>query len=425
MIGVGPSAATLYSIYSLDLAAQDTVRSRQLELFHDIVRLCRSRASKLPISQNPMDTLLNYLRHKNPALNNQRCRPGKNTTCAKTSWKQPRIIEPWKDFDYDSLKAIYGGALNGILQRQSGPHIHPKILKFPFCEIYDENSLESLLVMWSQAIISGALVTAQGELNSQGIDEHIFMVKGGQAAYPGRRSSFRPDWAGIRRSSCLSKKATNILPGDTKLSVKWTSCLIEPGPVELDFQATDWLRPLTQIYTYCCKSNARYGYIITDQELVVVRVRPGSQVGSRRAIDAQVSNKAPTASPADRAGNSGILEYKAIPWDNEDNELPNHPRGLTVNIALWWLHMLAAEDSEIEDMYSPLRAAARKTNVTDNVHNDASDRTPKMKPPCPHAMPLREAHPVTPPSSGRSRKRVRDNDLDLDDRRRLKSKTKH
>ena len=229
---------------------------------------------------------------------------------------------------------MYGGDLNTILQHQSPSEDHPDIPHFPFCEIRDENSLESLLVLWNQIVVIRALTTAQDEFNSQRINDPIFMVKGGQSAYPGKSSSFRPGWAGIRQSTCLHQKAMNIQPGDTKLSKKWKSCANELGPVEGDYQLTDWLRPLMQIYTYCCRGSTRYGYIITDKELVVVRVRRGSQIDTQRAVNSQKSAKILSASPADRAGMSGTLEFKAVPWIAEQNTSSTRSNGLTVNLAL-------------------------------------------------------------------------------------------
>lgn len=370
---------------------------------------------------HPRQSLLDYLTHENPTLSNQRCASGRNTTSNKTLWKQPRYIEAWKDFNYDSLKAMYGGALNAVLQHQSPPEGHPDIPQFPFCDIHDENSLESLLVMWNQVVIVRGLTTAQEEFNRERINDPIFMVKGGQS---GKRSSFRPDWAGIRQSTCFHRKATNVLPGDTKLSKKWASGKIELGPIEGDYQLTDWLRPLTQIYTYCCKGNARYGYIITDKELVVLRVRPGSQIDTQRAVSSHGSVKAPTASPADRAGMSGTLEFKAIPWTEEQTRSSTISNGLTVNLALWWLHMLAAEDSKIEDTYSPLLEAARSARTAVDVFNDNRERTPAATTQCSCGLPLPQADPITPPPSGRSNKRTKGNGPNRVEKRKLRARTR-
>jgi hypothetical protein len=90
----------------------------------------------------------------------------------------------------------------------------------------------------------------------------------------------RPDLGGIQRScnsSVIVEKSANILPGDTKLSKKWSSDSIKSGVVVEDDTQLDRLQLIKQIFAYCVKSNARYGYLITDQELVVVRIRPGPQ----------------------------------------------------------------------------------------------------------------------------------------------------
>ena len=102
------------------------------------------------------------------------------------------------------------------------------------------------------------------------------MVKGGQAEC---RPGIRPDWAGVCRPRTSNAfKPENILPGDTKLSSKWKSSKIQTGSVtEAGGNRNEWLWPLMQNFTYCLYCQVRYGYIITDQELVVIRLKAGPE----------------------------------------------------------------------------------------------------------------------------------------------------
>lgn len=59
-----------------------------------------------------------------------------------------------------------------------------------------------------------------------------------------------------------------LLLGETKLSAKWTSGLSQTTIVQ-------WSNPLSQVQYYCSASSdkgLRYGLIITDQHLVVLRL---------------------------------------------------------------------------------------------------------------------------------------------------------
>lgn len=109
----------------------------------------------------------------------------------------------------------------------------------------------------------------------------IYIYNGGQTKRSGDDAGLRPDWAGVKSSRvAFSESNTNIrdlLLGDTKFSIKWKSAKIERGRVKKSLEKHNWLLPLSQIYSHRVKANVRYGYIITDKGLVIVRVRPSEQ----------------------------------------------------------------------------------------------------------------------------------------------------
>ncbi|CAD6578640.1 MAG: hypothetical protein ASARMPRED_008790 [Alectoria sarmentosa] len=351
-----------------------------------------------------MDThkqpLLNYLKVKNPILVSDTCRGGENTCSIANTYLVPGRIGKWEDFDYDSLRSIYGGALHRVLTREFFCQDFSNIPLVPFCQVSDEDCLEALLIKWNQSVVSEALSVTQQHLYRSQTHEDIYMARGGQAHFPGQ---FRPDWAGIQKctldpnKNSDDKKPNNILPGDTKLGTKWSSRDIVSGPVQIEYSKVNWLRPLNQVYTYCVRSNARYGYIITDKELVVLRVRPlleaeQSQVtnGSPASLSdfdstqngsptSQSSFQATTYSQEHDEGNDsklpsatfeqmedGNLEYKAIPWSNARTRDPRRSEDLTVNLALWWLHIMASVSSNIKEQYQPLKDTAQPTFFGEN-----------------------------------------------------------
>jgi hypothetical protein len=316
-------------------------------------------------------SLLEYLRSENPVINGDMCRPGGNTKSTGDIWETPRKIEVWEDFEFNSLKSIYGGQLQEVLTSHFAFQDFSAIPQFPFREIHDENSLECLIVKWNHSMMADALSTAQSYLDNRLTHGKIHMVRGGQADYPASNSKLRPDWGGVQRPTTRISKPKNVLPGDTKLSKKWSSGLIKLGQVHFNHKKIDWLRPLTQVFSYCVRSNSRYGYVITDKELVVLRIRPGSETDSQSAVDIQGSFESSDPTPATRARSTGILEFQAIPWENDAIAADEECEVMTVNLALWWLHMMAAESSEIEEHYTPLPVAARTTGAIINSQNDS------------------------------------------------------
>ena len=230
-------------------------------------------------------SLLEYLQSENPILNGKMCQGKGNTSSKAWSWITPRAIEVWKDFNLDSLEKIYDGQLKEVLERQFLLKDFSAIPEYPFCEIHDENSLEILIAKWNQSMITDALSSAQIYLDHRLNHGRIYMVRGGQTDYLAPDTRLRPDWGGVKWYSGNTGKPRNILPGDTKLSYKWSSADIKPGPTKIHPKSADWLRPLTQVFSYCVRSNSRYGYLITDKELVVVRIRPGSLTKTQAAVE--------------------------------------------------------------------------------------------------------------------------------------------
>lgn len=364
-------------------------------------------------------SLLEYLRSENPVINGEMCRPGSNTSSKGDIWETPREIKVWEDFEFSSLKSMYGGQLQEVLARHFDFQDFSAIPQFPFREIHDENSLECLIVKWNHSMISDALSTAQSYLDDRLTHGRIHMVRGGQADYPASNSKLRPDWGGVQRPTTHISKPKNVLPGDTKLSNKWSSGLIKLGQVHLDYKKIDWLRPLTQVFSYCVRSNSRYGYVITDKELVVVRIRPGSETDSQSAIGIQGSFESSDPTPATRARSTGILEYQAIPWENDANAADKKCEGMTVNLALWWLHMMAAESNEIEDHYTPLPVATRTTNAIKNNQGHSftfSDMSGVGRRFANVAFEPDDIRP-TPTVSRRGRKRLRDDGVNRNSRK--------
>ena len=310
---------------------------------------------------SPRQTLLNYLRTPDPTVNGDRCPKGGNTT--QSTYDTPREVLEWKEFEYETLNRIYGGRLCDILNETFNLVDHTNIPDFPFCRYYDEDSFQGLLVKWNWSVVNEALAKSQPLLLQA--RDHVYMVKGGQAPSPKakaekkeKKRGWKPDWGCVVGDSGAiivpgdEDSEPSLLPGDSKVSKKWSSSMIEPGRVQNRWGSKNWLSPLRQIYSYCLSHNRRYGYLITDIELVVVRVR----LAQKTEQMAQVVD-ADTDSLRECARKSGVLEYKAIPWQTATGVPARTASGLTMNLALWWLHLMATGNTNIGGDYGELRDA--------------------------------------------------------------------
>ncbi|MCJ1258317.1 hypothetical protein MMC24_006149 [Lignoscripta atroalba] len=299
-------------------------------------------------------SLLDYLRIPNPAVSGEACPDGSNTKSTKNDYYVPRAVCEWEEFEYETLNVFYGGELRRVLEQEFDLQDFSGIPDFPFCKYFDENSFESLLIKWNHSIVSEALSKAQHFLSR--MHDPIYMVRGGQAESPYPRKKWKPDWGCVRLPRFEPRvKRKNLLPGDTKVSAKWSSELIKTGEMTNNRESKDWTRPISQIYSYCVRNNTRYGYIITDAELVAVRIRLVQQHDPQTSFDTARSSPEPAKSVIHRARTEGILEYKAIPWTEGGNEAGRNSKSMTINLALWWLHLIATGKTDIGDDYGTLR----------------------------------------------------------------------
>ncbi|KAL9582501.1 MAG: hypothetical protein Q9203_005470 [Teloschistes exilis] len=149
----------------------------------------------------------------------------------------------------------------------------------------------------------------------------------------------------------------NLLPGDTKLSTKWDASPLPSGYQKTEDVSIDtkFLGPLRQIYTYCVQAKERYGYLITDKALFVVRIRPMPQGAADSKSSGGSNPESSDQSAYARIDRAGVLEFKLIPWEDHEAYQAEGSEGLTINLALWWLYMLGADGSEVEDSYPPLK----------------------------------------------------------------------
>ena len=412
---------------------------------------------------------------------------------------------PWVDFTFENLNNCYGDVLTDIIRDFSS--ISPALSDLER-EIFDEDSLDHLLSRSVVSAVSDGLREAGNLLHPHDKNRHIDVTRGGRARNPHDniptpsgtlqitpervttemkdKPKIYPDWAGVRKTPGSITYA-NRCPGETKLSTKWESTGRKTGEQEAD----EYMWPLVQVKNYSVKNwRTRYGYIITQKELVVLRFsrykicgglvqtrsqtklanpleslgsessqmqiqtissspshrssgglfvspyRPGtsrphqrrqSNASTLSCMSVDMSNSPPipirmqghqrnasavpsTASdrmslddpytssrrvfPSDSVSPPGSkersseksyvddgsggpyrpVEMMSIPWDNHG------PNKLTVKLALWWIHMLAAAPTDnisVHDDYPPLN---EWTPVDGGFRHTTTERVVKKLP---------------------------------------------
>ncbi|KAL9615676.1 MAG: hypothetical protein Q9160_009341, partial [Pyrenula sp. 1 TL-2023] len=311
-----------------------------------------------PTPENPRPTSIQ-------AKMNSKSRSKSATT---GDYANPSKLLVWKEFDWPTIQRIFAPRMLEELNTQYDDlrdfsYQHPSA-----CRIKNEELLGDLLAKTIHRVVQEALDKSSQRL----LQKHIWMERGSAATVMYKPECI-PDWA-----SHSSVDDINILPGDTKFSRNWESKDLEENTDRsgqiVGKSTAVWLWPVRQLLSYCIGCNVRYGYIITDRELVVFRVRPsdpfdtpdkqGEQdwdVAETRQTRArarlgrgqqtqQNHNSNPTGHEIrDAANDNATVEWRSIPWENH-----GRPDDNTVSLALYVLNNLAANYSPLDWHYDDL-----------------------------------------------------------------------
>ncbi|KAL8377050.1 hypothetical protein RB595_007944 [Gaeumannomyces hyphopodioides] len=340
-------------------------------------------------------TILSELSLPNPDIDSSGTKEGANTT--SPYWPDASEWLLWRDFNARTLHGLYKDVVD-----KDWPDVPPPPRSTGFdLEISDEDSFEHGVV--SKILlppVNDALGYARRILNMNSLFD-LDVGRSGRCYYDADRR-YDPDWALCSRAVTANNGAAhraylNLLPGDSKLASKWKSSLYH------DDRAT-WSLPVRQILNYCDKTSTRYGFIITDKELVVFRcarekVGPGiaatrpvrgsqadlghSRVGSGETDISILSSKLQSVvfSSAYQPTESGVafapVEYQAIPWSNHGDG----KKQLTVRLGLFYLAMMAGYGARsIQTEYPAFDSWFYDEKRSTFVHNTLGTKAKKMPP---------------------------------------------
>lgn len=320
-----------------------------------------------------MPSILSELTRRNPDVDSSRTRGGANTRV--DDWPGVDSWTLWKDFNAKHLYGLYKDVVDAEWR---DPPTITKITRFD-SQIFDEDSLEhNVLSKTLFPPINAALRSARKTLHLN-YSFDLDLARGGRCYYnPSGDKRYYPDW-----SLCSENRPTegftylNLFPGDTKLASKWHSSMF-PSVFN------EWVDPVRQILNYCDRLGVRYGFLITDLELVVfrflreeigsgisrtrpTRARPqqppsgrGYRVASGSTDISKLSDSLQNTSlggssyqATDSSAEYHPVEYQAVPWTNYGDG----KKTLTVRLALFYLSMMAGYGpATIQTAYPPFNS---------------------------------------------------------------------
>lgn len=266
-------------------------------------------------------TLRHSLVQEKPAF---RCASKNYGTTSVKSWPFLELVE-WQEFNLNELNNSYGHILN---LPATGPHWDAPV---PTAATELGNTAINIdqdilgLIGWNAKLLCTPLRFAKRSMSLyQGIElhhAHSTPDKQLKTTVPGQQQGPHADHI----ISLNSSPPQNLVAGIGRTSRKFNGAIVLASLAARKELAKRLTWPMRQLANLCRTLDTRYGYMQTDQELVVFRF-------SR--IDHQNEND-------DHGEENGLVtewfqaEVKSIPWTTHGEQQ------LTTDLSLWWLGMLA------------------------------------------------------------------------------------
>lgn len=263
-------------------------------------------------------SLLAYLQNAQQDIPRAREPPGADQAVSRNTMS-PRYnfediatngVGVWTDFNITTVMQSFGTLLQSArLPADAYPGSPPP-------EVRSEHAVSARVFEYISPRIRRALRFTFNHMNAtnqMGGRTQVFWDVGELARLP---DTYKPDLSFFDGSIPLPANRPNRLPGDIKPSAKWT---FEMGTDANALKRREFRQVLSQVNYYMFQHGARYGYILTERELVAVK----RLTSAHRPAHLELS--------------------QPIPWIQRGTE--GAPQ-MSILLALWYLGMLASSDAD-------------------------------------------------------------------------------
>ncbi|OCT52734.1 hypothetical protein CLCR_10494 [Cladophialophora carrionii] len=315
------------------------------------------------------------------------------TTLAYTQhdeWAPVETIQQWEDFNFTSLNRRY----KEHLVAEADESLFSTVRAAEDAGhnvIHDEAALSLLHGSTNISIVSRSLPAP------------LFLAPGSRIiAIP----HVRPDWgagsADLQYTSPIGV-CHALVCGDTKLGwdVDRAIRLVDDGSYE-EQPDSHIVRPFEQIQHYCTVYQTRYGFILTDKCVVLIRVRLSPPTAKNRATRPQrhkvseghqrvLSNTSTGTTISDVSDTFSVMSFRPKPQDEDVAVLEvlrvawSHGSSEeTINLAVYHLILLSAESRHLSHHYEELQiedqTKPEKRKRLEKTPEQSSKRGARMPP---------------------------------------------
>jgi hypothetical protein len=275
------------------------------------------------IPDGTTSTLMNYLSTSNPAPSLVRqLNIHIRDTSAKHFWWDIRQVRPWTSFNMSTITSIPGlqALLTIALPTSSLPIPSPPRTVHPETEA----ELHSIYANFYSTKLNAALGLAQGS-------RHLMMRSSNSPGQPSFISNYTDD-----TSELIYGRGLGRVVGLVKSFDRWNSGM----RVEGNHKKVEYLRGLAHLHKCMRDHGCRYGFIMTEIELLVAR-NGAENTPHFGYLEVQTIQLAAKADESPSSPGSQQAEEE-LEFDEDGNVVAKEPT-MTALLALFYLHMLARD----------------------------------------------------------------------------------
>ncbi|RKF83966.1 sialidase [Golovinomyces cichoracearum] len=238
----------------------------------------------------------------------------------KYFWWDIRQIRPWSNFNLNKLRSI--PYLNGLLHNTESIMTLPTP-SFSLCHLENEADLRNMYSSYYAVKLNAALSLSQGS-------RHLLMR---QSAKNSTDPCFISNYTDEFGCEVYGKSCGRIV-GLVKSFDRWNSGMRN----DTNPRKVKYLRGLAHLHQHMREHKCRYGFIITEIEIAIVR-NGVEDVPHFGYLEIQVIKLA-----ANSTNLPHYNEFECVPELQTDEEMAQGGPKMTALLALWYLHMLASDE---------------------------------------------------------------------------------